>query len=144
MQFYHLDIRRYKFDRDCSDVRFIAALAAQLPQSARIFKAENPDAGVDYLLLLVRRIEQLVHVIAWQQTEDGQKNRNTPSAVPMPSELLEKANKEQAKKQEFEQIDTDYINIINRRLGYDKYDKPQKPVLDMTGWDDDFTPFPEA
>lgn len=55
-----------------------AALAAQLPAGARSPAAASPDAAFTPAEHLLEAIEYNTHVIWWQKTKEGKKNRRRP------------------------------------------------------------------
>lgn len=86
MQTYRLDLRKGGSSLSDEDA---AILCAQLPRGGRVFRVLDPDnEAAAYDVQLLRNIEYWLHVLAWQQTENGVKGREEPSPAPLPSELV--------------------------------------------------------
>ena len=60
-----------------------ACLAAQLPPGARIWRGTADEWPTDTYML--DRMEHMLRVLAWQQTEDAQKRRNYPKPIDTPA-----------------------------------------------------------
>lgn len=64
-----------------------ACLAAQLPMGARVWG--GTAAEWDTSLYLMARMEHLLRVLAWQNSEDAQKKRNYPKPIDTPADKAE-------------------------------------------------------
>lgn len=75
-------------------VHHAAVLAAMLPSDSLVFRASNPALEWSETMYMLRNIEFLLRVLAWQNTKDGQKGRKKPKPIETPEErakLREKA-----------------------------------------------------
>lgn len=70
-----------------------ADLAAMLPSDSLVFKAENPALEWGEVMYMLRNIEFMLRVLAWQNTKDGQKGRKKPKPIETPSERAELRDK---------------------------------------------------
>lgn len=61
-----------------------AALLAQLPEQARVFKEENADLEWDTATYFLAQIEYDLRILIWQKTKDGQRNMNKPKPPKLP------------------------------------------------------------
>lgn len=60
-----------------------ACLAAQLPPGARVWRGTADEWPTDTYML--DRMEHMLRVLAWQQTEDAAKRRNYPKPIETPA-----------------------------------------------------------
>ena len=63
---------------------FAADLLQELPNGARIWKELAPAKSVSETVWLMQVIDFRLQVLAWQQSKDGQKNKNQPKPPEMP------------------------------------------------------------
>ena len=67
-------------------VHHAAVLAAMLPSDSLVCKAANPALEWGEALYMLRNIEYMLRVLAWQNTKDGQKGRKKPQPIETPDE----------------------------------------------------------
>lgn len=70
-----------------------AVLAAKLPTDSLVFKAENPALEWSEAVYMLRNIEYMLRVLAWQNTKDGQKGRKKPQPIETPDERAKQRDK---------------------------------------------------
>lgn len=68
------------YDLRALPVRTLAALAAGLRDDSRI-KMKLSGTTVPTNTLLFARMTDILHLLLWAQTKDGQKNRNRPKSI---------------------------------------------------------------
>lgn len=73
-------------------VSHAADLAVELPKQSRTNKALGISNGISLTDEILCSIDYWCHVIAWQNTKDGQKNRNKPKPI---LECFSSSNKKQ-------------------------------------------------
>lgn len=89
-QYYGLDVAAMG---DGYSVLHAAALVSQLPRSSRTVRAVDERATWGDSEALLSLIEYQLRVIAWQNTEDGAKDRNRPRPIPVPGVAEAKAKR---------------------------------------------------
>ena len=67
-------------------VHHAAVLAAMLPNDSLVFKAANPALEWSETMYMLRNIEFMLRVLAWQNTKAGQKGRRKPKPIETPEE----------------------------------------------------------
>lgn len=65
-------------------VRKTLVLIEQLPAGANLWQAQQSNAGWSTEAHLLAAVIDQLRVLAWQNTEDGQKNRSRPEPVERP------------------------------------------------------------
>lgn len=63
-----------------------ASLCVQLPDTARLHRAQNPDAAWDEQTRILAHIEYALRMLLWSKTKDAQYGRNKPKPLPTPKE----------------------------------------------------------
>lgn len=72
-----------------SDIEYAATLAAQLPATSRLAKAQNPSNEWTSDTYFLRLIEYEMRILLWGLS-DERKRGEKPAAIMSPAELLEK------------------------------------------------------
>ena len=67
-------------------VHHAAVLAAMLPNDSLVFKVANPALEWSESMYMLRNIEFMLRVLAWQNTKEGQKGRRKPKPIETPEE----------------------------------------------------------
>ena len=85
-------------------VKLLGTLVAGLGENSRIGKEINKVRGNTDTILLARILD-VVNILMWMQTEDGQKGKNRPKEIVSEFLNIKKENKEKPKAMSIEEFE---------------------------------------
>ena len=89
-----------------------ARLLFQLPQSSRIFKAQQPANNWGWQEVLLNNITYLLNIIAWQSTKDAAKKPPQNAPKPFVPEFMRDLERERAINKDVVAHDIDDIKAL--------------------------------
>lgn len=92
-----------------------AALAAQLPPTSRLARAEHPELEWDEGTYILSHIEHTLRVIAWQRTKDAEHRRNFPEHIKTPADRAKERRAEESATPEAKRRVADKLKIPEDR-----------------------------